>query len=56
MEMIEKRSSSMVRTESRCKIVQATAYNWTASLSLRRCRPTEGGMGEQQRAACCCMW
>jgi hypothetical protein len=27
MEMIEKRSSSMVRTEPRCKIGQATACN-----------------------------
>ena len=27
MDMIEKRSSSMVRTESRCKIGQATVYN-----------------------------
>ena len=55
MEMIEKRCSSIVRTEPRCKIGQATACSRIKSLTRSRCRSTEGGMGEQQREARNCV-
>jgi hypothetical protein len=55
MEMIEKRCSSIVRTEPRCKIGQATACDRITSLTLSRYRSIEGGMGEQQREARSCV-
>lgn len=46
IEMIEKRYSSMVRTEPRCKIGRAITCTKIRSLTRSRCRPTEGGMGK----------